>query len=145
MSISNFAERLEELIFEKEKNALTLSEDLGCSNSTISDYLKGIHLPTIEMAVQLADYFNCTVDFLLGIEDENKSTTFKSCPPFNERLPVFCKECNTTRYRIGKKTGIAESNLRYWAQGKTKPSILNIVKIAKEFNVSVDFVLGRES
>ena len=144
MNLSNFSERLSELILERELSALAFSKELGCSDNTILHYLKGTQLPTAEMAVKLADYFNCTVDFLLGITDENKSTKFKPCPPFSERLPVFCKECNTTRYKIQQKTGISESNLRYWAQGKTKPSILGIVRIAEKFDVSIDFVLGRE-
>ena len=144
MNLSNFGERLSELIFERETNASQLSKVLGCSNSTISDYLKGIRMPSAEMAVRLADYFNCTVDFLFGIKDHNEATKFRTCPPFSERLPVFCKECNTTRYKIQQKTGISESNLRYWAQGKKKPSILGIVRIAEKYDVSVDFVLGRE-
>ena len=144
MNLPNFPERLSELIFERGLNALSFSKEFGCADTTISEYLKGLHLPTAEMAVRLADYFNCTVDFLLGIKDENKATKFKPCPPFSERLAIFCKECNTTRYKIQQKTGISESNLRYWAQGKCKPSILGIVRIAEKYDVSVDFVLGRE-
>lgn len=142
--MSNFVERLEELISIKEKNAKTLGEDIGCGNATISHYLNDKHLPTVEMAVKLADYFNCTVDFLLGLKEFNEAQSFKPCPPFSERLPAICKECNISRYKISKLTGIAESGLRYWSQGKTKPSIPNIIKIAEALDVSVDFVLGRE-
>lgn len=144
MILSNFPERLSELIFEKELSVLAFSKEFGCSDNTILHYIKGTQSPTAEMAVKLADYFNCTVDFLLGLKDENTATKFKPCPSFSERLPVFCKECNTTRYKIRERTGISESNLRYWAQGKQKPSILGIVRIAKAYDVSVDFVLGRE-
>ena len=144
MDLSNFAERLSELISENEKNALTISKELNCGNATISHYLQGRHLPAVEMVIKLADYFKCTVDFLLGIKDYNEAETFKPCPPFSERLPKLCKECEISRYKLGKKTGIAESNLRYWAQGKSMPSILNVVKIAETLAVSVDFVLGRE-
>lgn len=143
--MSNFVERLSELIWENEKNAKTLGEELGCGNSTISHYLTDRHLPTVEMAVKLADYFKCSVDFLIGIKDEGENVVCKPCPPFCERLPALCKELKTSRYAIEKKTGISESCLRYWSQGKTTPSLLNIVKIAEKYNVSVDFVLGRES
>ncbi len=145
MDLSNFVERLSELIAEKETNDLSLGKELGFGNSTISHYLTDRHLPSVEHAVKLADYFGCTVDFLLGLKDENEAVNFKPCPPFSERLPILCKECKASRYKISKITGIAESSLRYWAQGKTKPSLLNIVRIADKLEVSVDFVLGRES
>lgn len=145
MNMSKFVERLKELISEKGKNAKTVGEEIGCGNSTISHYLTGRYLPTVEMAIKLANYFNCTLDFLLGLTDENEVKEFKNCPPFKEQLPILCKKCNTSRYKISKKTGISESVLRYWAQGKTTPSIYNIARIAKELEISIDFVLGREN
>ncbi len=30
-----------------------------------------------------------------------------------------------------------------WSKGKTKPTIENIIKIAKTLNCSIDFILGR--
>ncbi|MDE6505551.1 MAG: helix-turn-helix domain-containing protein [Clostridia bacterium] len=142
--LSIFPERLSELMFYKDLTATKLAEILKCESSTISHYLSGLHLPTVEMAITLADYFNVTTDFLLGIENENKATDFKCCPPFGERFKFICNYYNISRYKITQKTGVAESVMRYWVQGKTQPSIINVIKIAKFLNCSVDFLLGRE-
>lgn len=142
--LSIFPERLSELMFYKELTATQLSEILECESSTISHYLSGLHLPTVETAVTLADYFNVTTDFLFGLDNENKAANFKKCPPFGERFKEVCKANKISRYKITQKTGIAESVMRYWIQGKTQPSISNVIKLAKFFNCSIDYILGRE-
>lgn len=101
--LSIFPERLSELMFYKELTATQLSEILECESSTISHYLSGLHLPTVEMAVTLADYFNVTTDFLFGLESENKAANFKKCPPFGERFKEVCKANKISRYKITQK------------------------------------------
>lgn len=145
MNMSKFVERLKELIFDTGKSANVISEEIGCGNATLSHYLTGRHIPTVEMAVKLAEYFHCSVEYLLGRTDKNEIKNFKPCPPFNEQLPIFCEKCKITRYKIRKETNISESVLRYWAQGKTKPSIFNLDLIAEKFDVTIDFILGRET
>ena len=145
MNLTNFAERLAELIFDAGTNATKLSEELGFGNATISHYLTKLYLPTVEHVIKLADYFHCSTDYLLGITEENYVREFKPCPPFGERIIFLCKHFNTSRYKLQKKTDISETAMRYWVKGKTNPSIVNIIKIANEFQCSVDFVLGREN
>ena len=144
MDLSNFAERLSELLFEHEMNASQLSEKLGCGNATISHYLTGRYCPTLEMTVRMADYFNCSTDYLLGIAEESYTNHFKTCPPFGERLVAVCKEFQISRYKLQQLTGIPESVMRYWVKGKTNPSIVNIVKIAEQLHCTVDYLIGRE-
>ncbi len=143
--LSNFAERLSELIFDAETNATNLSIELGFANATINHYINGRYLPTVEITVKLADYFHCSTDYLLGIADENHAHIFKPCPPFGERLLYLCEYYHISRYKLRKMTGISETVMRYWVKGKTNFSLENVVKIANALNCSVDFVLGRES
>lgn len=144
MNMSNFAERLTELIFDCGTNPTKLSEELGLANATVSHYVTGRYLPTVENVILLANYFNCTTDYLLGVTEENNTHNFKPCPPFGERLIFLCGHFGMSRYKLRQKTGISETTMRYWIKGKTNPTIINIVKIAEEFGCSVDFVLGRE-
>lgn len=144
MDLSNFAERLSELMFYRGIDAAKLSTELACGDCTIYHYLSGRYLPTVAMTVKLADYFECTTDYLLGLTEKSDTKLFKPCPPFEERLENLCKTLGTTRYRLQKKTNISESTMRYWIRGKTAPSIVNVVKIAEALECTVDFVLGRE-
>lgn len=144
MNLSKFSERLGELIFYGQKTQAQLAAEVGCKQSSISRYLSGEALPTLETTVKLADYFNCTTDFILGLKSENEAGKFNACPPFGERLLKICSEKGISRYRLQKLTNISESVMRYWVQGKTSPSVLNVALIAEKLEISVDYLLGRE-
>lgn len=145
MNLSNFSKRLDELIKELDKTITQFSLEIGCSGTAVSRYIKGKSYPTVDIAVRMADYFKCSVDFLLGIKrEEFEKLEFKTCPPFGERLIEICNEKHISRYKLQQLTDIPESVMRYWVRGKTKPSIVNIIKIAEKLNVSVDYLLGRE-
>lgn len=144
INLSNFSERLTDLIFEAGKTQKQLASELGCSQSTISRYMSGAALPTLEMTVALADYFNCSTDFLLGLTQDNNELKFNRRPPFGERISAICAEKGISRYKLQKLTHISESVMRYWVRGKTAPSVLNAVLIAEKLGVSLDYLLGRE-
>jgi len=61
---------LPEMIAElrKDKGLLQkeLAQFLGVSIGTISNYETGVHNPEIETLIKLADYFNVSVDYMLG-------------------------------------------------------------------------------
>jgi Predicted transcriptional regulators len=61
---------LPEMISElrKDKGILQkeLAQLLGVSIGTISNYETGVHNPEIETLIKLADYFNVSVDYMLG-------------------------------------------------------------------------------
>ena len=61
-----FGEMLCELREEKRLNQGQLADILHVSTSTISAYETGKALPTMERAIQLAEYFGVTLDFLFG-------------------------------------------------------------------------------
>lgn len=140
-----FVERFSELLDEIGKNAYTVSKEIGCGNSTLSHYLTKRHLPKLNIAIKLADYFNCTLDYLLGRKDENYATEFKPCPEFSKHFDDICKKLKVSRSRLHDDTNIAESVMRYWIKGKTKPSVFSLTQIADALNVSIDFLIGREA
>jgi len=59
-------ERLKKLRQEKKIMQTALATVLGVENSTISLYEKGEINPTIKILVAIADYFNISLDYLIG-------------------------------------------------------------------------------
>lgn len=145
MILSNFSESLAELISEKNLTPSQFADDIGCGRGTISRYLHAQKMPKISLLVRIADYFECSVDYLLGREIEKYPRVFSSCPTFQERLPILCQQLHVTKYRLQKETGIAESAIYSWQSGTSSPSLENVLKIADTFDCSVDFILGRSS
>lgn len=61
-----FSERLKDLRNEKELTQRELARLLELSSSTIAMYETGQRMPDPETLQKLADFFNVTVDYLLG-------------------------------------------------------------------------------
>ena len=140
--MSNFSERLSELMFEKNLNAVSLGLAVGIEHSTISGYLRGEGMPTLATLIVLADYFQCSTDFLLGLE-ENYPQTYRECPPFSERIRVVLKAYGKSQYAVEKACKISHSVFGYWVAGKTQPSPINLMKIAAYLGCTVDYLIGR--
>ena len=57
------------LLKERKISAKKLSEDTGISTGNISDWKNGRSMPTAVKLIQLANYLDCSVDFILGRTD----------------------------------------------------------------------------
>lgn len=70
--MSKFANRLRELRKEKNVNQQKLSNYLGYGYTAIANYESGRNEPSIDTICKIADYFDVTVDYLIGHEDNPK-------------------------------------------------------------------------
>ena len=141
--ISSFVENLNDLLIEYGLDAKNLSLNLGMGNSTITRYLNKNRVPTINYLVKIADYFKCSTDYLLGLEDDLYPQTFQPCPPFAERLTFLLNYYKCSSYHIYHNADISQVRYYSWKNGVSVPTVDNVVKIAKALNCSVDFVIGR--
>lgn len=60
------AERIRELMKEEGLNQVRLADKIGVKQNTISAWLLGKKEPCITSLWLLADYFNVSVDYLIG-------------------------------------------------------------------------------
>ena len=49
-----------------------------------------------------------------------------------------------TAYRVSKETGVTQTSLSNWKNGKSTPSNENLKKIADYFGVSIDYLMTGE-
>lgn len=61
---------------------------------------------------------------------------------FAERLLELRKEKNISQAALAKSIGVSYAVVCYWETDRSEPTATNIVKIAKFFGVSTDFLLG---
>ena len=62
-------ERLKELRQEKDLYQADMAKQLGVKQPTIAGWESGDHTPSLDMLITLAKFFNCTLGYLVGIED----------------------------------------------------------------------------
>ena len=63
---------------------------------------------------------------------------------FQIRLKKLREEKNMSQYVFAKDFGIAQSTVGGWESGKREPNFETVQKLADYFNVSVDYLLGRD-
>ena len=63
---------------------------------------------------------------------------------FQERLYSLRKEFELTQREISEMLGISQPSYIRYENGSAQPTLQNLVKIADIFDVSVDYLLGRE-
>lgn len=68
--MGNFAERLKLLRDQQNISQDALGKQIGVSRYAVYTYEKGKAYPNVEGLMALADYFNVSVDYLLGRSDE---------------------------------------------------------------------------
>lgn len=63
-----FGQRLKELREEAGLSMLQLAKEIGVSDAAICKWENGLAEPKITYLVRLAEYFDCTIDYLTGKE-----------------------------------------------------------------------------
>lgn len=64
--MSKFGSRLKELRLRKGILGKDLAKCLEVEPATITNWEKGKRFPKEDMIIKIADYFNCSLDYLLG-------------------------------------------------------------------------------
>ena len=68
----NFGTHLKMLRKSKNLTQKQLAENIGASESGIQNYELGTRKPTYDMLISLADYFDVSIDYLVGRSDDPK-------------------------------------------------------------------------
>lgn len=61
---------------------------------------------------------------------------------FNERLKALREDNDITQAILAQKVKVDQRSISFYEKGKFEPKIETITAIAKEFNVSTDYLLG---
>ena len=70
------------------------------------------------------------------------SETYGYSSTFPTNLRNLMAEKKVTNKRLSEICSVKAQSVSLWINGETRPDILSLVKIAKYFNVSTDFLLG---
>lgn len=112
-----------------------LGDSIGVSHTAILQFEKGITLPAVDTLVALADYFDVSVDYLLGVSDE-PNPVYKpehgiGNISLNEPPVSFLEETNT-KYK--HKTSIKSVQAEQSDQANKKPGQSEIEELIEELD-----------
>ncbi len=139
---------------EFKQRFLELTADIDCKKSQIHKSLNidyNVYMKISEFGVipkpvvlmRIADYFNVSIEYLLGRTDHEYFYKAETPASFWERYSTLKEEHNLTDYAIAQKLHISTSYTTNWKNKKYLPSIINLIELSETFNVSLDYLLGR--
>ena len=63
---------------------------------------------------------------------------------FAEKLKILRTENNISQVELAKKLSLSKNSINAYEKGRAEASIDTLIKIADIFNVSIDYLVGRE-
>lgn len=135
-------ERLAELMSENIKSS-ELASAIGVNTSSVNDWKRGKFQIYLSNLIKLADYFDCSLDFLVGRSETFLDYTPKPCPPFYPHFRKILKERGKNRYRMTKETRIKDSYFTKWSKG-SNPHVVSLIEVADYLGVTLDYLVGRD-
>jgi transcriptional regulator with XRE-family HTH domain len=142
--LSNFSETLTELMSERNLVSHALGKELGVGGTTIWQWKDNRNKLGLKNALKLADYFECSLEYLMGRKSERLEYIPQGCPPFYDNLLKVMKENNKTIYRVILDTRFSQGSFSRWKNG-TDPLMDSVTALADYLGCTADYLVGREN
>ena len=136
------------LKFVRERNGISqkeLSQFLGINKSTYSNYESERYIIPLKYLMLFSDYFNISIDYLLGLNN-NIKRKLKKCDDLKLiglRLKELRKDLNISQELLARRTENKRSNISGYEIGKYLISTKELYTICKKYNISADYLLGK--
>jgi len=114
--------------------------EIGLSNSITTKWKKTDAIPSGETLTKIADYFNVTTDYLLGIDSAKEASALSFVDAFYE----LCEKHSISPNKACTDIGISRTSPAKWKSGSV-PNGQTLSKIANYFGVTTDYLLGKNT
>lgn len=126
-----FKENLRYLRISNNETQDELGDRFGFGKSTISNYETGNTTPSLEVLIQIAKYYNVTVDDLLLKKMGAEIHLAKN-------LCFLRAEKGITQEELAKNLHMEQKAWSTYERGQRIPPLKKLVEIARYFNVTLD-------
>lgn len=141
--MSNFDERLRELLRENGLSTHRFALLTGIPCSVVSNWTKKPCDITLDKLLILADFFDCSLDYLTGRSDDISKCGFIKSPDFAANLKKIVDASGKSIYCACKNTTLAWTCFYDWFHGKS-PRLSSLIQLADFYGLSLDSLVGRE-
>ncbi len=139
------ANRIKAILKKKNKNMKEMLFELNMGINSISEFAKGKQMSCISLA-HIADYLDCSVDYLLGRSERYYFTNTTSQKENVMNIIAEIREAeNISIEKLAELISVDVAELKKYEENELQPSIEIIEKIANKFDVSVMYLLGQYS
>ena len=140
---AKFQKFLKEEIDELGLKKVQFAEAAGVSTSVIIRATLYQILPSVKSLIKLADYFQVPIMYMLGETEYADFSPAKEPANFFERLEQLTAEKDEKYSALSHTMSFAPNAVYEWIRTNSLPSLDYLIELAKHFDVSVDYLLGR--
>lgn len=130
--------RLKQLRKERKITLRELADQVKISYPSISRFENGSAGFNGQYLIAIAEYFNVSIDYLLGRDELLYSTNQE----FGKRIKKFRLKFNLTQKELAKEINKAESTIGMWEQGRREPDNESLVLLSRIFNTTIDYLVS---
>ncbi|MDR2201151.1 MAG: helix-turn-helix domain-containing protein, partial [Clostridiales bacterium] len=69
---------------DKKKNQTAVAKEIGITKQMLTNWKSGYSEPNIDDLILLASYFNTSIDYLVGYENEDGTKSYNIANSFNQ-------------------------------------------------------------
>lgn len=136
-------ERITELLTTNGISNKIFAESMGVNISTVTRWKNNAKYMRLSQIVAIADFFVCSLDFLVGRSETVLDFQPQACPTFYPYFRELIKSKGVSRHQINKETRIKSSHFVDWKNG-ADPHILSLIELADYLDITLDVLIGRE-
>lgn len=123
-----------------------VADHINVRRSLYSNYESNTCVIPLKNLIKIANFYQMTVDSLLGLTDHEKITYEMSFNPevISQNIISVRKELNLSQRKLADTLNIGKTTLTDYENQKYIASTAFIYDLSKLSNISIDWILGRK-
>lgn len=138
-----FQKRFNDIINDSDYKRVELVKLIPISQSTLSNALVYGIVPSVKTLIRIADFFNISIDYLLGKSNDERYYRSSSSETFQQRFESLCIEKGVTHYKVAFDCLFDKSCISKWFSKNFIPELEILDLLCDYFSVTPDYLLGR--
>ena len=138
-------ERIRDIREEKDLRQIDVARILNVSQANYSRWENGTELMPLKKLTIFCNYFNVSMDYVIGITRNNTSTGTHelNSKTIGNNLKEFRKKHGITQAELANFLNTTHSTISAYESGKTTLLTAFAIQIAKKYHISLDWLCGR--
>ena len=138
-------ERIRDIRKEKDLRQIDVARILNVSQANYSRWENGTELMPLKKLTIFCNYFNVSMDYVIGITRNNTSTGTHelNSKTTGNNLKEFRKKHGITQAELANFLNTTHSTISAYESGKTTLLTAFAIQIAKKYHISLDWLCGR--
>lgn len=138
----NLGFSLNEILSNRNIKIKDFASAINISQATVYSWLSNTTEPNLSYLISSANFFKCTIEFLIGRSDNEKIFEGKNCPPLTKRIKEVMQGAGISSYKLRQISKYDGAYFYNWEHG-SEPQLSTLVELSNIFDCTIDYLIGR--